>query len=148
MKQEQETAETLQEEEEAEGLDDKDGNTAADWNEELSQAELSSVGSVAIEAPPPLWSLVWLGESQCQVPMNCKQPGGSYGMAFCGTQQTAAGTEDIKTNNLVLTFGVRWGTMSAWKGEMVYTMDSKMCACFLAKNMNSYRQRGWLKPRP
>ncbi|KAL7574780.1 hypothetical protein ACA910_017339 [Epithemia clementina (nom. ined.)] len=61
--QKRETAETLREEEEAEGLDDEDGNTAADRNEELSQAKLSSVGSVAVEAPPPLQSLVWLGES-------------------------------------------------------------------------------------
>ncbi|KAL7570782.1 hypothetical protein ACA910_014412 [Epithemia clementina (nom. ined.)] len=82
--QKRETAETLREEEEAEGRDDEDGNTAADRNEELSQAKLSSVGSVAVEAPPPLQSLVWLGESQCRVLMNCKQPDGSYVMAFCG----------------------------------------------------------------
>ncbi|KAL7558621.1 hypothetical protein ACA910_019454 [Epithemia clementina (nom. ined.)] len=45
--------------------DGEDGNTAVEENEVLSQANLSSVGSVSVEAAPPANTLVWLGEDKC-----------------------------------------------------------------------------------
>ena len=56
----------------SEDEDDEDGNTADERNEELSQADLSSVGSVAVEAAPTTQSLVWLGEDRCRITMSCK----------------------------------------------------------------------------
>jgi hypothetical protein len=79
-----------------EDLED-DENTADEKNENLSQADLSSVGSVAVEMPPPIRSLVYLGDDKCRVPMACKQPDGSQVLAFCG--HLAASTMGTNKNN-------------------------------------------------
>jgi hypothetical protein len=68
-----------------EGEDGDDANTEDEKNEALSQAELSSVGSVGAEAPPPTRSLVFLGETLCRIPMSCKQPAGDMVLAYCGS---------------------------------------------------------------
>jgi hypothetical protein len=65
--------------------EEEGGNTDDERNEALSQADLSSVGSVGAEAPPPTRSLVLLGESTCRIPMSCKQAAGNLVLAFCGS---------------------------------------------------------------
>ncbi|KAL7565187.1 hypothetical protein ACA910_003375 [Epithemia clementina (nom. ined.)] len=74
-------------EDEMDDLEEEDGNTAYERNDDLSQTELSSVGSVKVEAPPATSTLVWLGEDKCRVEMNCKPIGESnYVLAFCGNE--------------------------------------------------------------
>lgn len=65
-------------------FEDEEENTADERNENLSQADLSSAGSVAVERPPPIRSLVFLRGDCCRVSMACKQPDGSQVLAFCG----------------------------------------------------------------